>query len=149
MKHLSPIGSVYQAGTFSGTPVVMNAGLTTLKNLTPQVYKSLNAIADNFVLKTNTLLKTANAAAHLVNFKSMISVRFRREPVYNYHDAKQASSNKKYAKLFHHLLKNGIYMPPADLESFFISTKHTANDLDYLSQQLAAALIKDPCEILS
>jgi len=136
MKHLSPLGEIYQAGTFSGSPIVMQAGLATLKNLTPQIYKSLNKICDEFVTKTNSLLRTANTNAHLVNYKSMISIRFRKEPVYNYVDAKNASSDKIYAKLFHHFLKNGIYWPPADLESFFVSGKHTTKDLNHLSEQI-------------
>jgi glutamate-1-semialdehyde 2,1-aminomutase len=136
MKHLAPLGGVYQAGTFSGNPVVMQAGLATLKNLTAQTYKSLNSISDEFVTKTNALLRTANVKAHLVNYKSMISIRFRAQPVYNYVDAQNASSNKIYAKLFHHLLGQGIYWPPADLESLFVSAKHTAKDLNYLSDQI-------------
>ena len=140
MKHLAPLGSVYQAGTFSGTPVVMQAGLATLKNLTPQIYKSLNTICDNFVNKTNVLLEVANVKAHLVHYKSMISIRFREEPVNNYLDAQKASSNKIYAQLFHHLLKNGIYLPPADLESFFVSVKHTSKDLNHLSDQIVVSL---------
>ena len=140
MRHLAPLGGVYQAGTFSGNPVIMQAGLATLKNLTPQTYKDLNRICDDFVSKTNFLLKTANVPAHLVNYKSMISIRFRREPVYNYVDAKNASSNKIYAKLFHHLLRQGIYWPPAELESFFVSTKHTAKDLSHLSDQIIKSL---------
>ncbi len=136
MKHLAPLGGVYQAGTFSGNPVIMQAGLATLKNLGPRTYKSLNTICDEFVLRTNSILKTANVGAHLANYKSMISIRFRRDPVYNYTDAQNASSNKTYAKLFHHLLRQGIYLPPADLESFFVSAKHTTKDLTYLSDQI-------------
>jgi glutamate-1-semialdehyde 2,1-aminomutase len=136
MRHLAPLGNVYQAGTFSGTPVVMQAGLATLKNLTVKTYKDLNVNADDFVSKTNNELKANNVPAHLVNYKSMISIRFRREPVYNYADAQNASSAKIYAKLFHHLLKNGIYLPPADLETFFVSTQHTTKDLSHLSGQI-------------
>ena len=136
MKHLAPLGGVYQAGTFSGTPIVMQAGLATLKNLDSKSYKNLNTICDDFVIKTNNILKTANINAHLVNYKSMISIRFRQEPVYDYVDAKNASSDKIYAQLFHHLLHHGIYWPPADLESFFVSTKHTVKDLSHLSGQI-------------
>jgi glutamate-1-semialdehyde 2,1-aminomutase len=141
MKHLAPLGMVYQAGTFSGNPIVMQAGLATLKNLTPSVYNGLNKMCDDFVIRTNSILKTANVGAHLANYKSMISIRFRAKPVYNYVDAQNASSNKIYAKLFHHLLHQGIYWPPAELESFFVSTKHTAKDLSYLSDQISKFII--------
>src|SRR5208283_3080711 len=83
MKHLAPLGMVYQAGTFSGNPIVMQAGLATLKNLTPSVYNGLNKMCDDFVIRTNSILKTANVGAHLANYKSMISIRFRAKPVYN------------------------------------------------------------------
>ena len=136
MKHLAPVGGVYQAGTFSGNPIVMQAGLVTLKNLTPSVYHGLNKMCDDFVIRTNSILKTADIKAHLVNYKSMISIRFCAKPVYNYVEAQNASSNRIYAKLFHHLLRQGIYWPPAELESFFVSTKHTAKDLKHLSDQI-------------
>jgi glutamate-1-semialdehyde 2,1-aminomutase len=142
MKHLAPLGGVYQAGTFSGNPVVMQAGLATLKNLTPQAYHRLNKICDDFVTQTNNILKTARVPAHLSNYKSMISIRFRANTVYNYVDAQSASSDKIYAKLFYHLLKNGIYWPPAGLESFFVSTQHTVKDLSLLSGQITKFLLK-------
>jgi glutamate-1-semialdehyde 2,1-aminomutase len=141
MKHLAPLGKVYQAGTFSGNPIVMQAGLATLKNLTPAAYNGLNKMCDDFVARTNSILKTADRGAHLVNYKSMISIRFRKEPVYNYVDAQNASSNKIYAELFHHLLRQGIYWPPAEMESFFVSTKHTAKDLSHLSDQITKFFI--------
>src|SRR5208283_1727677 len=75
MKHLAPLGGVYQAGTFSGNPIVMQAGLATLKNLTPQVYKNLNKKCDDFVSRTNSILRTAKVRAHLANYKSMVSIR--------------------------------------------------------------------------
>jgi len=151
MKHLAPLGGVYQAGTFSGNPVVMQAGLATLKNLTPQAYQGLNKMCDDFVSRTNSMLKTANVGARLAHYKSMISIHFCSQPVYNYVDAQNASSHKIYAKLFHHLLKNGIYWPPAGLETFFVSTQHTAKDLNYLSDQILVSIgpIANNCECRS
>ena len=136
MKHLAPLGGVYQAGTFSGNPIVMQAGLATLKNLTSNTYKSINSICNNFVTKTNSYLKSFNVPAHLVNYNSMISIRFRSEAVYNYTDARNASSDKIYAELFHHLLRQGIYWPPADLESFFLSSVHNQKDLERLQDSI-------------
>jgi len=132
MKHLAPLGGVYQAGTFSGTPVVMQAGLATLKNLNAKLYKHLNSISNSLVTETNAALKTASTPAHLVNYGSMISIRFRHQPVLNYDEAQKASSNEIYTRLFQHLLQNGIYWPPADLESFFVSSAHSSKDLNIL-----------------
>ena len=122
MRHLAPLGPVYQAGTFSGNPVVMRTGLAVLKNLTPSVYKNLNNKCERFANDLNQMLADNEIDARLSHYKSMMSLRLR--------------SDKTYAKLFHHLLKNGIYWPPAGLEAFFVSTKHTAKDLDNLSGQI-------------
>jgi len=143
MQSLSPLGGVYQAGTFSGNPIVMRAGLAVLKNLTPMTYQSLNHLAENFAVSMNKFFKEHQINAHIAHYKGMLSIRFRREPVDNYMDAKAASSDKIYGKLFHYLLNNGIYWPPADLEAFFISTKHTAKDLNYLANHLKEFFTKN------
>jgi glutamate-1-semialdehyde 2,1-aminomutase len=143
MKHLAPLGGVYQAGTFSGTPVIMRAGLAVLKNLTSQTYKELNTRTERFVKDTNGILVGHRINAHLSGYKSMISLRFRSQPVYNYTDAKTASSDSLYGPLFHYLLNKGIYWPPADLEALFVSTCHTTKDLDVLQKALKEFFISD------
>jgi len=140
MKHLAPLGGVYQAGTFSGTPVVMRAGLAVLKNLTLQTYKKLNTLAEKFVVDTNSAFALHKINAHLSGYKSMLSLRFRTQPVYNYTDAKRASSRELYSRIFHYLLNKGIYWPPADLEALFISSCHTSKELDVLQKTLILAL---------
>ncbi|MBI4309540.1 MAG: glutamate-1-semialdehyde 2,1-aminomutase [Candidatus Omnitrophica bacterium] len=136
MRHLAPLGGVYQAGTFSGNPMVMAAGLATLKNLTPQAYKDLNRACDVFTRGLNLFLAAAGLPAHLVNYKSMVSVRLSKDPARNYADAQAAAFDRVYAKLFHGLLSNGVYWPPANLETFFVSTEHAATDLNRLSGQI-------------
>ncbi len=136
MECLAPLGGVYQAGTFAGNPVIMKAGLAALRLLNKDFYRSLNEKCERFVNNVNGYLKENNIAAHLAAYKSMMSIRFRKEPVYNYTDAQKAAGGEQYGKLFHHLLKNGIYCPPADLEAFFISGMHTKKDLDNLAESL-------------
>ena len=136
MKRLSPLGDVYQAGTFSGNPVVMAAGLATIKNLNSSVYKNINHVSTEFAKDINNYFKEYNIAAHISSYKGMLSLRFRKEEVLDYSAAQAASSKIKYPKLFHYLLQNGIYWPPADLEAFFISSKHTQKDLDFLKNKL-------------
>lgn len=138
MSCLAPLGDVYQAGTFSGTPVIMRAGYATVRQLNTSFYKSLNTKCDRFALKLNEYFKQNNIPAHLCQYASMMSLRFRKEPVYNYQDALEASSSKIYSELFHHLISQGIYFPPADLEAFFISGKHSKRDLDHLYESLIA-----------
>lgn len=132
MECLSPLGGVYQAGTFAGNPVVMRTGLSVLRQLNTAVYRKLIENSNQFVEKANAYFEDRNIQAHLINYGAMISIRFRKEPVLNYEDAQKACGGEKYVKLFHHLLNNGLYWPPADLEAFFISTVHTKKDLDKL-----------------
>jgi glutamate-1-semialdehyde 2,1-aminomutase len=136
MRCLAPLGGVYQAGTFSGNPVVMRAGLATLKLLSDSFYKTLNQRADDFSGSMNQFFEEEDIRAHFSRYKGMMSLRFRKEEVKNYKDARDASGGERYAKLFQHLLKTGIYWPPADLEAFFISGMHTKKDLQKLSNEL-------------
>lgn len=136
MECLAPLGGVYQAGTFAGNPVVMRAGLSVLRQLSTPVYKKLIKNCEEFVQETNEYFKTKNIEAHLIHYGSMISIRFRKQAVLNYADAQQACGGEKYVKLFQHLLKEGIYWPPADLEAFFVSTVHTKKDLGKLVETI-------------
>ncbi len=132
MKHLAPDGAVYQAGTFAGNPIVMAAGLATLKNLTKTLYRSLNDRSDKLAAGFNTFFDRVGVNAHCSHYKSMLSLRFRKRPVRNYEDARAASSHEIYSHFFHALLGSDIYFPPADLEAFFISDAHSAADLKKL-----------------
>lgn len=134
MNHLAPLGGVYQAGTFSGNPIVMRAGLATLKNLNSAFYKSLNSLAEGFTQTINSYFQTNNSDVHVSAYKSMLSFRFRRQDVRNYADAQLAGSNEVYSSFFNHLVKNQIYFPPADLEAFFISSAHSRKDLTILAE---------------
>jgi len=136
MNCLAPSGGVYQAGTFSGTPVVMRAGLAGLRLLTKDFYKSLNQKCEAFARDVNGFFKEQDIDAHLSCYRSMMSIRFRKEAVLNYDDAQAASGGEHYGALFRHLLDAGIYWPPADLESFFVSCMHTKKDLDHLAGEL-------------
>ncbi len=136
MECLAPLGSVYQAGTFSGNPVVMKAGLAGLKQLNDQVHAKLNQKCENFANELNALFVEQGVDAHLAHYKSMMSLRFRKEPVLNYKDAQDAQGHERYKELFHFLLNRGIYLPPADLEAFFVSTVHSKKDLAELSDAL-------------
>ena len=115
MEHLAPLGGVYQAGTFSGNPVVLRGGLATLKNLTRAFYQRLNRKSEKFAQKINSYFKEHNIPAYLSYYKSMMSIRFLAQPATNYTGAIAASNEERYSALFKKLLKAGIYWPPADL----------------------------------
>ncbi len=136
MQCLAPLGGVYQAGTFSGNPVVMRAGLAGLRLLNAAFYKRLNERCAAFAEDINNFFQSNHVPAHIAYYKSMMSIRFRREPVLNYADAQAAAGGERYARLFHHLLNTGIYWPPADLEAFFVSGMHARKDLEKLSSEL-------------
>ena len=136
MSGLAPLGGVYQAGTFSGNPVVMRAGLAALKLLNIDFYRTLNDRCAGFADSLNRFFKENGIPAHLSAFKSMMSLRFRAEEVADYEQAQAASNAELYAQLFHHLLAQGIYWPPADLESFFVSGMHTKKDLNVLLEEI-------------
>lgn len=142
MNCLAPLGGVYQAGTFAGNPVVMRTGLAVLKFLNKEFYARLNQRSDDFAAGLNTFFSDKNIPARLTHFKSMQSIRFRKEPVKNYDDARAASSDAIYSQLFWHLIKRGIYWPPADMEAFFISGMHTKKDLNFLSAAVKEFFIK-------
>lgn len=134
MENLAPLGGVYQAGTFSGNPVVMRAGLATLRALSVDFYRVLNSRCEEFSGDLNAYFTENNIPVHLSFFNSMMSLRFRKESVENYEDAQKASGDELYRGLFWHLVKEGIYFPPADLEAFFISGMHTKKDLENLGR---------------
>jgi len=66
----------------------------------------------------------------------MMSIRFSKEPVNNYADALKSSGGERYGQLFRHLLNAGIYLPPADLEAFFVSCMHTKKDLEHFANEI-------------
>ena len=132
MSCLAPLGGVYQAGTFSGSPVVMKAGLAALRLLNQGFYKTLNSRSADFAEALNKFFKDERVDAHLSSYGSMLSLYFRREAVHNYVEAQAASSSERYGRVFKHLIEHGIYWPPADLETFFVSGMHGKRDLDTL-----------------
>ena len=73
---------------------------------------------------------------HVSAYHSMMSIRFCKEAVQNYHEAQEAAGGERYGKLFHYLLEHGIYLPPADLEAFFVSGVHSTLNLTDLADHL-------------
>ena len=136
MENLAPQGGVYQAGTFSGNPVAMAAGLATLKNLNKAFYRNLNSRCDQFALKLNGFFRKNNVDCFLSSHGAMMSLWFKSTPASDFKQAKAANSGLPYSRLFKFLLKKGIYLPPADLESFFVSGAHSSKDSDELLHQI-------------
>ncbi len=133
MKQIAPSGSVYQAGTLSGNPIAISAGYANLKILkdTPEIYANLEEKA--IYLKENlTEVFNKNDIKHCINqIGSMMSVHFGVDEVYDFDSSKKSDINT-FNKYFHHLLENGIHLPPSSFESWFISDAISLKELDII-----------------
>jgi glutamate-1-semialdehyde 2,1-aminomutase len=131
MGHLAPDGPVYQAGTLSGNPLAMSAGLAMLTELNnnPSVFKSLE---DKTAYLHKGIAKTlqSKGVAHQINrFGSMISVHFTEEPVVDFASSAKGN-NDTFKKYFHGMLEQGVYLPPSAFESYFLNDALSYKDLD-------------------
>ncbi|GLW95677.1 glutamate-1-semialdehyde 2,1-aminomutase [Actinokineospora globicatena] len=137
MDHLAPVGPVYQAGTLSGNPVAVAAGLATLRAADADVYRALDDNATRLGALLTTALSEAGVA-HRVQFAgNLLSVFFTEDPVVDYAGAK-AAQTWRFPAFFHALLDHGVYPPPSAFEAWFVSA---ALD-DAAFEQIAAALPK-------
>ena len=131
MEKIAPLGPVYQAGTLSGNPVAMAAGiaqLTVLKE-TPNFYKDLNEKSDRFFTEMDSILNNAHIPHCLNHIGSLGCVFFTREKVKDY-DSAQTSRTRKFRIFFRHMLDKHIYIAPSQFEAMFISSAHTQEDLE-------------------
>jgi len=128
MRHLSPEGSVYQAGTLSGNPLSMAAGHSVLSRLDPTFYEKLNRHTERFTDKLQTLLRLKKKKASVTRAGSMFTVFYRETPPNNFSDV-QRSDLGAFRKVFRALLKNGIYTPPSAFEASFLSSSHKDAEL--------------------
>ena len=137
MSMVAPLGSVYQAGTLSGNPVAMAAGLAQLRLLkeTPGFYENLNRTADGFFASLGDLLRASGKGFCLNHVGSLGCVFFTDKTVRNYEDA-QTSDTMRFADYFRKMLDKGIYLAPSQFEAMFLSSAHSSADLE---QTLAAA----------
>lgn len=129
MKDIAPSGDIYQAGTLSGNPLAMTAGLTTLQNLTEASYQQLNERLEQLKEGFLDLKNKYNIPLQVNIAGSMIGIYFSETPVYNYETAKNSRHD-----LFNHyyktMLQAGILLPPSPYEGVFLSTAHTKEDIE-------------------
>lgn len=135
MNYLSPLGPVYQAGTLSGNPLAMAAGLQMLTELNNNA-EIFNRLEEKtaYLEKGMRDVLTKNGIEYTINrVGSMISVHFDKDAVYDFKTAKNGD-NDTFKKFFHELLKKGIYIAPSAYETWFITDALTYEDLDYTIQ---------------
>ena len=130
MSVISPRGSVYQAGTLSGNPVAMAAGLTQLTILrdTPAVYQKINALGDFFRQEMRKMAAQTGVPVTVTGVGSLSCVFFTSNPVHNYTDAKN-SDTALFAKYFLYMLDKGFYFAPSQFEAIFLSAAHTEENI--------------------
>jgi glutamate-1-semialdehyde 2,1-aminomutase len=131
MKHIAPLGNVYQAGTLSGNPVAMVAGYTLLKTLkdNPYIYSELEEKTNNLRAGLAEVFNKKNIPVRINQIGSMISVHFSENQVIDF--ATSASSDMQvFNKFFHFMLGQGIYLPPSAFETWFVSYALSKNDID-------------------
>jgi len=125
-------GSIYQAGTLSGNPLAVTAGLATINILIKLAkdgfYEELEEKTKIFSNDLNKRAKAEGINIRINQIGSMMTAFFTEKEVYNYETAKK-SSEEKYAMYFWKMLKNGIYLPPSQYETMFISAAHNKKDL--------------------
>jgi glutamate-1-semialdehyde 2,1-aminomutase len=139
MSMIAPSGPVYQAGTLSGNPLAMAAGIATLQSLTRDLHDRIAKRASGLVQGLRSI-----AASHDVPFTadsagSMFGFFFRREPVRSFADAKGADT-KLFARFFHAALERGVYLAPSAFEAGFLSAAHSDDDIALTLERLDDAL---------
>jgi glutamate-1-semialdehyde 2,1-aminomutase len=131
MEHIAPLGNVYQAGTLSGNPLAMIAGIVTLKILkeNPSIYTGLEEKTRYLHAGLNEELKKTNIPFVINRSGSMISVHFTDQPVKDFETASKSDTGI-FKKFFHGMLEEGIYLPPSAFESWFLNNAVSTRDLD-------------------
>lgn len=138
MDKLAPLGPVYQAGTLSGNPVAMVAGMASLRLASEDIYPVLLRNADTLEELIHTALDREGVAHHVQRASTMLSIRFAEGPGSNFEEMK-AADTFRYPAFFHALLEGGVYAPPSAFETWFVSTALTADDMARIERALATA----------
>ena len=131
MEQVSPLGAVYQAGTLSGNPVAMAAGLAQLEILenNPDVYTALERKGKRLQEGLQEIFRKAKVPAQVNRAGSILTVFFSKTPVTGY-DQARACDLERFAKWYRGLLEHGIYAAPSQFEAMFLSTAHQEEDID-------------------
>jgi len=141
MERLAPIGDIYQAGTLSGNPLAMSAGIATLNILKAKAdsFSELSNKTNQICLEMKKLFKAKGIAVCVNRVYSMFTIFFQEGPVLDLVTA-QKSDRELFARFFHGMLKNGVWLAPSQLEATFLSFAHSDNDIDFTLNACAKTL---------
>jgi glutamate-1-semialdehyde 2,1-aminomutase len=140
MQTVAPLGPVYQAGTLSGNPVAVTAGLKTLEILErDNPYPELERRTKQLTQVISEAVKEAGVPVQINQIASMFTVFFTDQPVVDYASARR-SDTQRYARFFHALLERGVYFPPSQFEAAFLSTAHDDEALSFAQEAVRSAM---------
>jgi glutamate-1-semialdehyde 2,1-aminomutase len=138
MDHLAPAGPVYQAGTLSGNPVAVAAGLAALELLDKlDPYADLEARATELTASLADIVAERALPATINRSGSLFSLFFGDPPVLDY-DTARAADHQRYSQFFHGMLEGGVYLPPSGYEGWFLSAAHDDADIEYVLEVIRA-----------
>jgi len=130
MDQLAPLGNVYQAGTLSGNPVAMTAGLATLQVISkPDFYENLLKTTRDFLAPLKNYISEKKLPVCINQVGAMFTIFFGTDSVENSHDLKKLDE-ELFKRFFTHMFYCGIYIPPSQQEAWFISSKHSVENLE-------------------
>jgi glutamate-1-semialdehyde 2,1-aminomutase len=129
MDLVAPAGPVYQAGTLSGNPLAMTAGLWSLEALSPRLYRHMGRLSARLAAGLAEAARGAGVALQINAFGSMLTPFFTTRAVRDYQSA-LAADTQAYGRFFHAMLARGIYLPPSQFEAWFLSGAHTDRDVE-------------------
>lgn len=130
MSIVSPEGPMYQAGTLSGNPIAMAAGIANIKKIMKKgFYDKLGNRTDMMVVEINRLISKYGLDANVTSIGSMFTIFFNKEKVTDYQTALKSDTDK-FSRFFSILMKNGVIFPPSQFESVFVSSSHTNRDIE-------------------
>ena len=138
MDYLAPVGPVYQAGTLSGNPVAMAAGLASLELADEELYPRLQQQADRLEKLIHRALEREGVVHHVQRAESMLSIRFAEGEGRNFADM-QAAETWRFTPFFHALLEGGVMVPPSAFETWFVSDALSDKDFERIENALATA----------
>lgn len=140
MNHVAPLGEVYQAGTLSGNPLAMRAGIEALKEIEkPGFHAELNEKSEKFAERLRHVICQAGIEAQVNAVGSLMTLFLCSGPVKNYSDAKK-SDTRRFASYFRAMLDSGILIAPSQFEALFISAAHTQKDIDHTISTVESCL---------
>jgi glutamate-1-semialdehyde 2,1-aminomutase len=137
---VSPAGPVYQAGTLSGNPLAMTAGLWSLDQLSPKLYSTLAALGARLAAGLAKAARDAHVALQVNAMGSLLTPFFTTQPVRDFASATSANT-QQYSRFFRGLITRGVYPPPSQFEAWFLSAAHTVKDVDKTISAARAAMI--------